>query len=900
MKRINLLILGLLLSLMVGAVEKPVYFFTSFHEPANEGLRLFYSYDAKQWTDLGGIFLKPDVGNQKVMRDPSIVRGPDGTFHFVWTSSWRGDLGFGYASSKDLLNWSEQRIIPVMAFDTSTVNVWAPEIFYDDATTKFIIVWSSTVPFKFAKGIEDERNNHRLYYTTTTDFKTFSPTKLFYDPGYSVIDATIVQRKKNDYVLIFKDNTRPERCIKVAFGKTALGPWVNPSKSLTDFCTEGPSSVKVGGEWLIYFDVYRDNHYEAIKTKDFVTFSDARSEIDLPKGHKHGTVFLADEAVLKKVKSTKAAVELVHYSGTTLSNVDYHHGQLSPVVGVHNMQVMRASREHPELTDGFGFTYNHAPMMAYWNNTLYIEYLSDPTGEHIPPGQTLLLKSTDLGKTWSKPDVIFPPYNVPDGIIKEGNPIVSKNLQAVMHQRVGFRVSTTNRLLALGFYGVCLDPKDDPNDGNGIGRVVREIKTDGSYGSIYFLRYNHGFTEKNTTYPFYTTSKDKEFVKACDEILNNPLYCMQMVEEADRDDAMIPLKKQYKAFSYYHLSNGDVVGLWKNALTSRSDDGGFTWHEPVQRAFGFVNSNAKIWGQKTSDGRYATVYNPSEFRWPLAVSVSSDGLDYNNLLLVNGEISPMRYGGNYKSFGPQYVRGIQEGNGETPDGAMWLTYSMNKEDIWAASVPVPIRSEVKEQANDLFDSLPDNHELDSWNTYSPLWAPVSISRQNGVKCMTLKDHDAFDYARVERVIPTSTHFKTTFILTAAQNDQRFDIEFLNAQGKPSIRLSLLPDGFIRAKAGARLSGICAYKANEEYKMDVMVNTSTRTYEVWVNGKKCSTNIFFQPTAEISRVAFRTGEPHLFPTPETPADNFLDLPETGKMDTEAVYYLKSFKTEPIKE
>lgn len=51
-----------------------------------------------------------------------------------------------------------------------------------------------------------------------------------------------------------------------------------------------------------------------------------------------------------------------------------------------------------------------------------------------------------------------------------------KDLDAIMHQRVGFYVSKSGRLIAMGNYGVALDKKDDPNDGNGIGRVVREIK----------------------------------------------------------------------------------------------------------------------------------------------------------------------------------------------------------------------------------------------------------------------------------------------------------------------------------------------------------------------------------------------------------------------------------------
>ena len=121
----------LVMMFSTSASAKDIYVSTSFHEPANEGLRFIYSYDGINWNPIEGTFLAPKVGNQKVMRDPSIVKGPDGTFHLVWTSSWRGDNGFGYASSKDLIHWTEERFITVMD-DPTTVNVWAPELFYDD------------------------------------------------------------------------------------------------------------------------------------------------------------------------------------------------------------------------------------------------------------------------------------------------------------------------------------------------------------------------------------------------------------------------------------------------------------------------------------------------------------------------------------------------------------------------------------------------------------------------------------------------------------------------------------------------------------------------------------------------------------------------------------------------
>lgn len=295
----------LLSACCLASCQQSVYMFTSFHEPATEGLRLLYSKDGYHWKDIDTTLLKPMVDG-KVMRDPSVVQGPDGTFHLVFTSAWHGRNGFGYASSKDLVHWSDEKMIDVMKQDTTTVNVWAPELFYDDEAEQFIIIWASTIPFRFPKGAEEEDNNHRMYYTTTKDFNTFSDTKLFLDPGFSVIDAVIVKRALHDYVLVLKDNTRPERNIKVAFADHPLGPYANISKPFTDNFTEGPSVVKVKDQWLIYFDSYKKKIYDAVATKDFKTFTPATQSISVPVGHKHGTIFITNKKVLKRLLKNKS------------------------------------------------------------------------------------------------------------------------------------------------------------------------------------------------------------------------------------------------------------------------------------------------------------------------------------------------------------------------------------------------------------------------------------------------------------------------------------------------------------------------------------------------------------------------------------------------------------------
>jgi predicted GH43/DUF377 family glycosyl hydrolase len=300
-KLVTYILIGFLFS-----CNKKAYLFSSFNEPANEGLQMLYSYDAMHWKKIDKVLLKPTIGKEKIIRDPSMVQDKYGTFHLVYTTEWRGGNGFGYAKSKDLVNWEMVKYVPVMHNDTSVVNVWAPELYYDKTNNEFTIVWASTIPYKFEKGIEDEMNNHRLYYTTTNDFIHFKDPQLFVDFGYSSIDATIVKRATNDFVLVFKDNTRPERNIKVAFAKSSTGPWQNVSVPITTKFTEGPTVVKTKKGWIIYYDAYQEKKYSALLTQDFKTFSNAENEITIPLHHKHGTIVSVKKKVIKNlIKNTQ-------------------------------------------------------------------------------------------------------------------------------------------------------------------------------------------------------------------------------------------------------------------------------------------------------------------------------------------------------------------------------------------------------------------------------------------------------------------------------------------------------------------------------------------------------------------------------------------------------------------
>jgi hypothetical protein len=103
-------------------------YFTDQDE-GRDGLKLARSDDGYVFTPLGGGrgFLKPEVGQDKLMRDPHLSQGPDGLWHLVWTSDWFGPV-IGHATSRDLVRWSAQRTIPATTAFRGVRNSWAPEM----------------------------------------------------------------------------------------------------------------------------------------------------------------------------------------------------------------------------------------------------------------------------------------------------------------------------------------------------------------------------------------------------------------------------------------------------------------------------------------------------------------------------------------------------------------------------------------------------------------------------------------------------------------------------------------------------------------------------------------------------------------------------------------------------
>lgn len=213
------------------------WLFAGFKGNSEGGVYFAISSDGYHWKLANaGQPVVPPTQPGELMRDPFIQRAPDGSFRMVWTWSWYNHT-IGYSESRDLLTWAPHRELPIMANEPTAVNVWAPALYYEPDHHRWLIFWSSTIPGRFpGDDSGDYANtpagrvglNHRIYSSTTIDFQAFTPARVFFGPGYSVIDATLLppQILSAPYTLIFKDERKNplEKHLLTATGPGFEGP----------------------------------------------------------------------------------------------------------------------------------------------------------------------------------------------------------------------------------------------------------------------------------------------------------------------------------------------------------------------------------------------------------------------------------------------------------------------------------------------------------------------------------------------------------------------------------------------------------------------------------------------------------------------------------------------------
>lgn len=305
------LIVLLMFATLLGAAD--TYLFTSFRSNGETGVFFATSQDGRKWEPLNGnrAWIEPQHPGM-LMRDPYLVRGPDGVWHLIWTWGWTrkeggGRLRIGHTSSRDLIQWTPQQEIPVFDNEPGARNAWAPEAVWDQAKSEWVIFWSTTIPGRFPGDDPKSENgyNHRVYAMTTRDWKTFSAPRLWFDPGFNCIDSTLV-KNGDRWIMVFKDERREplRKNLRLAFSNSPQGPWSGVTEPFTPSWVEGPSVARIGSEWWIYFDHYqKPRHYGAMRTRDWKNFENMTDQVSFPEDHRHGTVVQIMEADARRLRA---------------------------------------------------------------------------------------------------------------------------------------------------------------------------------------------------------------------------------------------------------------------------------------------------------------------------------------------------------------------------------------------------------------------------------------------------------------------------------------------------------------------------------------------------------------------------------------------------------------------
>lgn len=240
--------------------------------------------------------LKSSLGQMGV-RDPFIMRSPDGDRFYLLATDLKINGGRGWDveqrqgsrsimiwESTDLAHWSQQRSVEVSP--PTAGNTWAPEAFWDAKRGTYVVYWASKLYAESDPGHTGDSYN-RMMYATTRDFVTFSAPKVWIDPGYSVIDSTVIE-DKGTYYRFTKDernNSSSSPCSKYileqkatdlldpnyAFVAECIGKATPTSPGLS--AGEGPTGFKSNTEnkWYLFIDEYGGRGYVPFETTDLAS-----------------------------------------------------------------------------------------------------------------------------------------------------------------------------------------------------------------------------------------------------------------------------------------------------------------------------------------------------------------------------------------------------------------------------------------------------------------------------------------------------------------------------------------------------------------------------------------------------------------------------------------------------
>jgi hypothetical protein len=215
------------------------------------GLHLAVSTDSLRWTPLNqnNPVVTPTEGSLG-LRDPFVLRKQDGTFVVLATdlkgTDWSYISQYVHVwNSTDLRTFTGYHRLRLHDMATHS---WAPEAFWDAGRGQYAIIYSAV----------NSSGHNVIMVNYTTDFVTASAPRVFFDPGYDVIDGDMAVGVNGINYLYFK---KDQTLVGARSGTLAPGSFTVFSTPVSHGGTEAPILVKsqTTGQWFLWGDTYTPN-----------------------------------------------------------------------------------------------------------------------------------------------------------------------------------------------------------------------------------------------------------------------------------------------------------------------------------------------------------------------------------------------------------------------------------------------------------------------------------------------------------------------------------------------------------------------------------------------------------------------------------------------------------------
>lgn len=342
--------------------------------------------------------------------------------------------------------------------------------------------------------------------------------------------------------------------------------------------------------------------------------------------------------------------------------------------------------------------YSHHSQIGHFKRTFFASWSNQEWGED-GPGQRVLCSLSSNGRVWEKPFVCFPsmggmrkPERSGRVLTAEAWVVVGGTMYAVAG--VNDKPGISHRIQA-GYETTESGQRRMLYEGRvGWGRVARSVAPDGALGPIFWLVDDPPAPRPG--FPQYPDARDPRFrdvAQAINRILANPLHmpAWDFLNYTDRVHAVDG--HEMCEPSVYRRADGVLVKLSRDCgpqeslrlYASLSKDDGKTWSTPVRT--NIPDSPAKAVSGTLPDGENYLIGNqvPKSahgVRDPLVISLSPDGKTFNWAAAIVHGTPPVRYPGHAKDLGFQYPSAIVVG------GALWVIYSIDKEDVAVSRIPL--------------------------------------------------------------------------------------------------------------------------------------------------------------------------------------------------------------------